>query len=56
MIKTIEIAPDILAKGLAHHLFDYFGTIRSSEQWDAFVLNCDDVVELHNAIKEYLNR
>jgi hypothetical protein len=54
MIKTIEIAPDILAKALAHHLFDEFGTIRDREGQD--VLFVTDVVDLYNVIKEYLNR
>lgn len=54
MIKTIEIAPDILAKSLAHHLFNEFGTIRARD--DADVLFVTDVVDLFNVIKEYLNR
>ena len=41
MIKTIEIAPDILAKSLAHYLFDEFGTVRGKDGYDYLYVDAD---------------
>lgn len=54
MIKTIEIAPDILAHALACHLFDEFGTIRGRD--GNSYLCVTELVDLFDVIKEYLNR
>lgn len=54
MIKTIEIAPDIVAHGLAKYLFDYFGTVKGDHEEREFVLDCSDVDELRKVIQDYL--
>lgn len=54
MIKTVELAPDIFAKALAHHLFEEFGTVRLRSDEDCLYVT--DVVDLFKVIQEYINR
>jgi len=49
MIKTIEIAPDIVAAGLAKHICDNYYYIQDT--WEEI-----DQEKLRDLIKEYLNR
>ena len=53
MIKTIEIAPDIIAHELAQFIFHSFGTIET-KNYDE-VLKCHHEDDLRDVIREFLN-
>ena len=56
MIKTIEIAPDIIAKGLARHLYNEFQHfVYMKTKFHLYDPECD-VEKLEIIIREYLNK
>ncbi len=54
MIKTIEVAPDMIAHGLANHIFREYGTVDSGFGYSYLCLYSGEEDDLAKVIKEYL--